>query len=286
MLKFNRCTLLGLGFFAAAIANPTMAATLGPCSFDSKALRFAGTAAQTAECLLKRVRAKGGGSDLQPIPDWLSQRVLQPFPFNAEQVGRYLTAQGISSSEISDRIVAGDASGVRYFVIHDTSSPEIVYPSTTFPDDMNTPSWAGNRLQGWPGLAQRVNLLIARDGASRVLRPWGAVRSSPATKLEQTSNVAAAKPLFVHVENIQPRIKPQGSWGWKAPEPGLGPNQEQRLALAYIMASLHAGRWLIPAYHFNIDQGFDDVHDDPQNMDLKSWVDRISSIEREIGKGE
>ena len=286
MMKFKRLVILGLGFSAVAIASPTVAATFGPCSFDSQTLRFAGTTAQTTECLLKKVRAKGGGADRQPIPEWLSQRVLQPFPFSTEQVGRYLTAQKIERSEVSDRLVAGDAPGIRYFVIHDTSSPEIVCPAAKFPDDINASTWSGNRLQGWLGLAQRVNLLIGRDGTSRVLRPWGAVRSSPATKLEQTSNVSAARPLFVHVENIQPRIKPQGSWAWKAPEPGLGPNQEQRLALAYVAASLHAGRWLIPAYHFNIDQGFTDVHDDPQNMDLNSWVGRISSIEQAIRESE
>lgn len=285
-MKFKHLVILVLSSSTAAIASPTVAANIGPCAFDSQTLRFAGTTVQTTECLLKKVRPKGSGSDRQPIPEWLSQRVLKPFPFSAEQIDRYLKAQGIQRSEISDRLIAGDVSGIRYFVIHDTSSPEISYPSTTFPDDINASTWSGNRLEGWPDLAQRVNLLIARDGTSRVLRPWGTVRSKPATKLEQTSNVPAARPLFVHVENIQPRIKPQGSWAWKAPEPGLGSNQEQRLALAYLVASLHAGKWLIPAYHFNIDQGFEEVHDDPQNMNLISWVDRVSSIEKAINGSE
>jgi hypothetical protein len=59
--------------------------------------------------------------------------------------------------------------------------------------------------------------------------------------------------------------------------------QEQRLALAYIVASVRAGRWLIPAYHFNIDQGLPNVHDDPQNVELKSWVEQIAMIAAEMG---
>jgi hypothetical protein len=113
---------------------------------------------------------------------------------------------------------------------------------------------------------------------------WKSPRTKPATKLEQTNLAGGARKLFAHVENVQPRIKPAGSWAWIAPEPGFSPAQEKRLALAYVVASLRAGRWLIPAYHFNIDQGLPDVHDDPQNADLGRWVGVVEAVVAEIAK--
>ncbi len=261
------------------LAPDASATEYGGCRFDSRTLRFAGTVAETTSCLLKKVRPKGSGADAQEVPAWLRERVARPFPYKNEHIQAFLDSKGIALAELSDRLLSDDSPTVRYFVIHDTSWPEFEHPVTEFPSDINNSEWSGNSLNGWPSISNRVNLLISRDGRSRVLRPWGSSRSLPATKLEQRSNVFAARPLFVHVENIQPRIKPEGSFAWRAPEPGLGPRQEERLALAYVIASFHAGRWLIPAYHFNIDQGFADVHDDPQNMDLQSWADKLNEID-------
>lgn len=271
-----------LAISMAFLGGSGQARNIGPCKFNSETLRFSGTVQETTSCLLKKVRPKGAGADVQTIPPWLLNRVAQPFPHSALQVRAYLEANGVSSSTITDRLAANDAPSLRYFVIHDTSSPEFQAPISDFPANINDSSWPGNRLAGWVGIAERVNLLISRDGNSRVLRPWGASRSMPATKLEQGSNVPTARAVFAHVENIQPRIKPAGSWGWRAPEPGLSQLQERRLAEAYIVASLHAGRWLIPAYHFNIDQGMINAHDDPQNMNLVSWVNQIEKIEAAI----
>lgn len=266
-------------FSAPAAAS---AAVQGPYKFDSNTLRFGGTVAETAACLLRKVKEQGSGAEAQPIPAWLGNRVTRPVPFTVEQVRRYLSDNAIDVAELTNRVVLGDTPTIRYFVIHDTSWPESIPAGSAFSRDINEASWSGNRLSGWVSVARKVNLIISRDGRSRRLQEWGAIRPSPATKIEQNNYVPAARRVFVHVENVQPRIKPAGSWAWKAPTPGFGPAQEKRLALAYVVASLRAGRWLIPAYHFNIDQGLPGAHDDPQHADLDSWVNEISTIEAAI----
>lgn len=274
-----------LGFVATMTwsAAPAAAATYGPCAFNSTTLRFAGTVAETAACLLRRVNEHGGSAANQPVPPWLIERLTRPVPMTAAQLQRYLDANGIDAGALTDRVVVGDIPQVRYFVIHDTSSPEIVSSGTTFPANINDASYVGNRLTNWGSVERKVNLIVTRDGRSGRFRPWGAARLSPATKVEEDGRVPAARPLFVHVENVQPRIKPPGSWGWRAPTPGFTPAQEQRLALAYVVASMRAGRWLIPAYHFNIDFGLPGHgHDDPQHADLASWVARVQAIEAQI----
>lgn len=259
------------------------AAEYGTCKFNSATLRFAGSVEQTVGCLLKKVRERGSGADAKPIPDWLLQRVVRPVGFTPKQLAAYLTREHIDVAALSGTLTLGDTPHVRYFVIHDTSSPETETASTTFPPNINEASWPGNGLGGWAGVARKVNLIISRDGRSRALQPWGTARTSPATKLEQTNFVPAARRVFVHVENIQPRLKSPGSWGWRAPMPGFGPAQEKRLALAYMVASLRAGRWLIPAYHFNIDAGLStDAHDDPQHADLASWVTQLDALESDV----
>ncbi|MFZ5637920.1 MAG: hypothetical protein ACOY82_15170 [Pseudomonadota bacterium] len=252
---------------------------LGGCRFDTAALRFAGTPQEQATCLLRRVKPKGGGAVVQPIPPWLLARVGKPVDLELERVRRYLDLNGIDSADLGGPLALGDAAARHYFVVHDTSSPELPN-APAFPADIDLPGHASNRLTGWSGLSNKVNLIISRDGRSRTFRDWAVDRPASATKVEVKFN--AARRVFVHVENIQVRMKPPGSWAWRAPEPGFGEGQYRRLALAYIVASVRAGRWLIPAYHFNIDEGIPDGHDDPQNVDLGVWVSRIEEIERRI----
>ncbi len=280
----NNAWLVTLGALAINLLGSTTAAAAeyGGCRFSSVSLRFAGTVEQTATCLLRKVRARGSGADLQPVPDWLLQRMTRQVSFTPAQLRSYLSRNAIDPAALTAGIAAMDRPQLRYFVIHDTSSPEIPSNGTEFPANINQSGWPGNNLTGWVGVSRRVNLIISRDGRSRLFQDWGVARPLPATKLEQSSYVSASRPIFVHVENIQPRLKPSTTWAWRAPSPGLGPEQEQRLALAYVVASMRAGKWLIPAYHFNIDEGIPDGHDDPQNMDLASWVGRVSGIEQAI----
>jgi len=266
----------------ALFSQPTVAApTIGGCSFDPATRNFAGTVEQQSICLLRKVKPKGSGATAQSVPTWLLQRIDHPITLTVAQVQAYLDRNRISSADVGGALAMGDTPVRRYFVIHDTSWPELP-DAPSFPTDIDLPDHPSNRLTGWDGISNKVNLIISRDGRSRTFQDWSTARPSSATKLEVRTN--ASREAFVHVENIQVRMKPPGSWAWRAPEPGLGSAQEQRLALAYVVASLRAGRWLIPAYHFNIDQGLPDGHDDPQNADLASWVARLQSIEKEIGE--
>jgi hypothetical protein len=252
---------------------------LGGCRFDTTTLRFAGTPQEQTTCLLRKVKPKGSGASVQPIPSWLLARVGKPVDLEVAQVRRYLERNGIDSADLGGPLALGDAGARHYFVVHDTSSPELPN-APAFPADIDLPGHPSNRLTGWSGVSKKVNLIISRDGRSRTFRDWAVDRPSSATKVERQFN--AARRVFVHVENIQVRMKPPGSWAWRAPEPGFGEGQYQRLALTYIVASVRAGRWLIPAYHFNIDEGIPDGHDDPQNVDLGVWVSRIEETERRM----
>ena len=185
---------------------------IGGCRFDRSALAFPGTDAEQASCLLRKVKAKGAGATVQPMPAWLVDNVGKPVPLSRAQLDRYLGRHGISASELPGRAAA--AGQLRYFVIHDTSAPEIAQ-AEGFPANMDEPGYPGNNLANWDGaLGQRVNLITGRDGRSRAWQDWGATRSLPATKLEMNSIVPAARPVFVHVESVQPRLKPRGSWAW------------------------------------------------------------------------
>ncbi|GAA4803695.1 hypothetical protein [Lysobacter hankyongensis] len=271
-----------IAIVAATMCIPLSApagSILGGCRFDTTTLRFAGTPEAQTVCLLRKVKPKGSGAVVQPIPPWLLARVGKPIDLEVVQVQRYLDRNAIGSADLGGPLASGDASTRRYFVIHDTSSPELPNASA-FPVEIDLPGHWTNRLTGWDGLSNKVNLIISRDGRSRTFLDWAADRPRSATKVEVQFN--AARRVFVHVENIQVRMKPPGSWAWRAPDPGFGAAQTQRLALAYIVASLRAGRWLIPAYHFNIDEGIPDGHDDPQNVDLADWVSRAEQIERQI----
>ena len=83
----------------------------------------------------------------------------------------------------------------------------------------------------------------------------------------------ALKGLFLHVELIQPRraAAPRPPQRRANAQPRLSPTaQYDRLALLYVIASVRAGRWLIPAFHAALDADIPNGHDDPLNFDLKA----------------
>lgn len=273
--------LIGVAGLVSSFGPAAGAAQFGGCKFNTANGQFAGSTADQLRCLLKRVRVKGAGADVQPIPAWLQSNAGKPVSITPERLGAFLQQRGIAQDAITASVAAGDRPTVRYFVIHDTSSPEI--RAAAFPSNLNDESYSGNSLNGWASMAGRVNLITSRTGGSRLIVDWGSARTRPATKIEQGNMASGWRRAFVHVENVQPRLKPANSWAWVAPQPGLAPAQEERLALAYVVASVRAGRWLVPAYHFNIDQGLPDGHDDPQNMDLQTWTQRVSDLVTAIG---
>lgn len=273
---------IGIAIFSGVVGStePVLAVPpLGGCGFEPAKMSFVGTPEQQAACLLKKVKQQGSGAVEQPIPPWLLERIGRPATLEVKQIQQYLDRNHISSADLGGALRFGDTADRRYFVIHDTSSP-VLPNAPTFPAEIDSPNHLTNKLTGWAEVSKKVNLIISRDGRSRTFQDWAVTRPMSATKVEMQFN--AARRLFVHVENIQVRMRPPGSWAWRSPDPGFGVGQERRLALAYIVASVRAGHWLIPAYHFNIDQGIPGAHDDPQNANLAQWVMGVETIEKEI----
>ena len=265
-------------YFTLLYASAT-ATDYGGCKFNSNTLRFSGTATEQANCLLRKVIPKGKGSTAQPIPDWLVTHIDKSVALPLTKLIKYLASNGIAHTDLGGTIVSGDAVELRYFVIHDTSYPEVL---GAFPSNIDDAAYVGNHFNIWSDLKNKVNLIVSRDGRSHLFNDFKAHRSEAGVKIETMSRVPQSRKVFAQVENVQPRIKPLDSFAWIAPSPGFSIKQEKRLALIYIVSSVRAGRWLIPAYHFNIDQGIPNGHDDPQNTDLARWVGDISAIETEI----
>ena len=96
----------------------------------------------------------------------------------------------------------------------------------------------------------------------------------------------ALKGLFLHVELIQPRRALERGYGRRndflAPDPGFSPAQYDSLALVYMVASVRAGFWLIPAFHAVLDEGIRNKHDDPQNFELEAFARSLDAAGRRI----
>ena len=104
------------------------------------------------------------------------------------------------------------------------------------------------------------------------------------TKFERAVNFGGAmKGLFLHVEMIQPR-RSTGRRGNDAqpPDPSFTTAQYDRLALIYTIASVRAGRWLVPAFHAAIDAHIRNGHDDPLNFDVQSFAESLDRVTQQL----
>jgi len=266
---------------AFATAHPAAAAVVGACRFDTDTLSFAGTPAEQASCLLRPVR-RGGYIALQPVrlPPVLAGSVGRPVEVDVARLRRHLAAVGFRRAGFGsiDAAVSRNVSGhaARYFVIHDTSWPDL--GDAPFPVDLDA-SASINRLAGYAGPQSVAHAFVNRRG--EVLRghdfsvPWRA------TKLETLVIGEASKGLFLHIELIQPRRRDGGGAlqdEAAAPHPGFSLAQYDRLALLYLCASIRAGHWMIPAFHAALDEGLDDGHDDPQNFELDLFAKALVEV--------
>jgi hypothetical protein len=79
---------------------------------------------------------------------------------------------------------------------------------------------------------------------------------------------------------IQPRRGGPGHRrsGIAAPDPGFTSAQYDRLALLYVVASVRAGEWLVPAFHAVLDGDIRGGHDDPQNFDLGAFAAALEEV--------
>ena len=102
------------------------------------------------------------------------------------------------------------------------------------------------------------------------------------TKFEQAAEFGGAlKGLFVHNELVQPRRSAPGHGrnnDAQTPDPAFTAAQYDRLALLYMIASVRAERWLIPAFHAALDAEIPNGHDDPLNFDIEHFANSLDRL--------
>lgn len=257
--------------FAAFAAAPLLAQAALPCGFDTTTLAFAGTPQTQARCLLRYV-SRGGVIDAKPatLPPLLASLVGTTAP--SVDFIRYAARKPASEigGDLGQRLER-----VHYFVIHDTSTPWLG-DAPAFPAD-DAPEL--NRIAHYAGPNAVAHVFVNRLGETVLghdfAEPWRA------TKFETKVIGQPAKGLFVHIELMQPRRRdPQGSPknDLIAPLPGFTPAQYEKLALLYAAASARAGRWLVPAFHADLDEGLDDAHDDPQHFEIDVFAAALQRL--------
>ena len=269
---------------------PVILKNMGPCNFDPVELRFAGDAEQQARCLLSPVYKIGHlGPPLESLPPALKDRVGRTSGLPARETLLALLREQNLDNDFGGQLAqpvarAHDndpqAPTTRYMVIHDTSSPNL--RGRPWPKDIDEARSINELLRySCSNKIERAHVFINRTGA--MLHPHDFAVPWRATKFEMAVQFGTAlKGLFLHVELIQPRrSEPRRGRNndFQAPQPGFTPAQYDRLALIYVIASVRAGAWLIPAFHAVIDEGIRDKHYDPQNFELDAFA---GSLERLI----
>jgi hypothetical protein len=262
---------------------------MGPCSFNADTLSFAGTPAEQAMCLMRGMDdTRNLAPPLHGLPSAIADRAGETTGLPSREVlSGFLSKQDLEwdfAAHLWEPISRGrdndpDSPMARYFVIHDTSGP--LFGRHGFPGDIDDESAHLNNLKnftcadGWG----KAHIVVNRAGGMLVDHDFGIPWRE--TKFEQAAEFGGAlKGLFVHIELIQPRRAGRGGDG-HSPDPAFTAAQYDRLALLYVIASVRAEQWLIPAFHAALDANIRDGHDDPLNFDIESFA---KSIEREIEK--
>lgn len=288
-LSFAPITAWGAGECRFPKRPPATLKNMGPCHFDVETSSFAGDAAEQARCLVTPVRTGGYLNErLEKLPP-----AFQDYVGNAKDMpGRDALRALLRERGLEDMFGPGLSKpvshahdddpisrGATYFVIHDTSSPN--FGNRAWPADIDSDRGI-NRLERYAcsNNIERAHTFINRSG--EILYPHDFGKPWRATKFETATNFAhALRGLFIHNELIQPRKrhpKFRGRNDFKAPEPGFSAAQYDALALVYVVASVRAGFWMIPAYHAVLDEGIYDKHDDPQNFDLDAFADSLTRL--------
>jgi hypothetical protein len=294
------CAFAGAALSAACKPNhfrPTFfVKAMGACAFDPQTLSYSGDPVAQAKCLMRGMDAtRNLAPALESLPPALAGRVGQDglLP-SREALSAFLSKenlewdfaaylwQPVSRAHDND----ADAPPARYFVIHDTSGPN--YGHRSFPADIDGSAKLNNlgSFKCWDGWG-KAHVVVNRSGGMLLDHdfaiPWRE------TRFEQAANFAGAlKGLFLHVELIQPRRSEAGRGrrnDAQSPNPGFTAAQYDRLALLYVIASVRAEQWLIPAFHAAIDAGIRNGHDDPLHFDVASFADSVGRLMDELDGG-
>jgi hypothetical protein len=276
---------------------PIVLKDMGPCAFDIALMRFAGEPVEQAACLLRTTSLAQLGPPVESIPDALARRIGRSAGLpDRDAVAALLVEldlawdfaaflwQPVSRAHNNDPA----APVARYFVIHDTSGPNLGGPP--WPSDLDDNLKLNNLerfrcADNWEIAHVVVNrpgtMLLGHDFAV----PWRATKFERATAFG-----TALRGLFLHVELLQPRrreVLVRRRNDFQAPLPGFTQAQYERLALLYVVASVRAGAWLIPAFHAPIDARIRGGHDDPRNFDLDAFAQSLDAlVERLRNAGE
>src|SRR5262249_22715523 len=104
-------------------------------SFDEATLSFPGTPLEQARSLLRPVLRYGElAAPLNPLPAPLENLIGQPINVSIPALQAYLKTHGIGETEIGGPLT--NHCGAKYFVIHDTSTPN--YGDSPIPTNINT----------------------------------------------------------------------------------------------------------------------------------------------------
>ena len=266
--------------------------TMGRCVFDPATLSFQGDPVEQARCLMRGMdQSRNLAPPLASLPSALAERVGTDTGLpSREALSTYLSKLDLEWDFAAylwlpiSRANDNDPSApmARYFVIHDTSAPN--YGRRSFPDEIDSGSTI-NSLEkfrcadGWG----KAHVVINRSGDMLLNHELGIPWRE--TKFEQAANLAGAlKGLFLHVELIQPRrAAGRGRYNdAQSPNPAFTAAQYDRLALLYVIASVRAQRWLIPAYHAALDADIPNGHDDPLNFDPESFASSIAAVVKKL----
>ena len=266
---------------------------MGLCSFDQETLSFAGEPVAQAKCLMRGMDAtRNLVPAMQSLPPALVDRIGADTGLPAREVlSTFLSKQDLEwdfaanlwqpLSRANDN--DPNAPTARYFVIHDTSGPN--YGHRAFPDDIDeSPKLNDLRNFYCPDGWSKAHVFISRTGELLVGHDYSVAWR--ATKFEKAAEFGGAlQGLFLHNELIQPRGSVPGHRNdARTPDPAFTPAQYDRLALVYVIASVRAERWLVPAFHAAIDAQIPDGHDDPLNFDIDSFARSLDSLMVTLGR--
>ncbi len=232
---------------------------------------------EQAKCLLRPVQKFGHlGEPLRELPapfDFVVGRRIEPW-VDIEKLEYLLDAFNLTEADVGGPLSV-PLPNAKYFVIHDTSD---LLQASEFPVDINKKTSSLNDLSR--RVTRKVaHLYINRAGQSATAVAFESATPPSGTKLGKCNR--APKNAFIHIELIQPRLRDRSvrfTNDALAPEPGVSDRQLERLAFIYVVASVRAGKWLIPAYHSALDLGFADRHDDPQNFNLQDWATNLPAL--------
>jgi hypothetical protein len=271
--------------------SPFFVKTMGRCGFDPASLSFRGDPVEQARCLMRGMdQSRNLAPPLATLPAALADRIGTDIALpSREALSTFLSKQDLEwdfaaylwmpVSRANDNDPA--APMARYFVIHDTSGPN--FGHRAFPDGID----AGSKINsldnfkcsdGWG----KAHVVVNRTGDMLLNHELGIPWRE--TKFELAANFSGAlKGLFLHIELIQPRR----AMGWgrndaQSPNPAFTAAQYDRLALLYVIASVRAKHWLIPAYHAALDADIPNGHDDPLNFDPQNFADSLTAVVKKL----